>query len=123
MLDENLNFVKPISGASQIGIYTKNEQSRLGSYATPDMGVCFKYGGNYYVINPRSTTSIQNGLVNVYYGKVLVNFYLRNETPVYYPYCGVINKTLLDGNTLDADTVSISVDVSDATEQVDTEVI
>ena len=110
-LDENLNFIKPISGASQIGIYTKNGQSRLGLDVSPALGVCFKYDGNYYVINPRSTTSLKNGLVNVYYGKVLVNFYLRNETPVYYPYYGAINKALLDGNTLDADTVSISVNV------------
>ncbi len=111
-LDENLNFVKPISGASQIGIYARNGQDRLGYANSASLGVCFKYGGNYYVINPQSTTSLKNGLVNVYYGKVLVNFYLRNETPVYYPYYGTVNKTLLDGNTLDADTVSISVDVS-----------
>lgn len=122
-LDENLNFVKPISGASQIGVYARNGQSRPGTDTSTSLGVCFKYDGNYYVINPRSTTSLKNGLVSVYYGKVLFNFYLRNETPVYYPYYGAISKTLLDGNTLDADTVSISVDVSGATEHVDAEVV
>lgn len=111
-LDGNLNFVKPISGASQIGVYAQDGQSRLGEYGNASYGVCFKYGGNYYVINPRSTTSLKNGLIGVYYGKVLFNFYLRNETPVFYPYYGAINKALLDGNTLDASTVSISVDVS-----------
>lgn len=112
-LDENLNFVKPISGASQIGVYAKNRQNNLGYSSNANYGICFKYNGNYYVISASSsTTSLKNGLVGVYYGKVLVNFYLRNETPVYYPYYGAISKTLLDGNTLDADTVSISVDVS-----------
>lgn len=111
-LDENLNFVKPISGASQIGVYARNGQDRLGYSPSANYGVCFKYNGNYYVIYAQSTTSLKNGLVNVYYGKVLFNFYLRNETPVYYPYYGAISKALLDGNTLDADTVSISVDVS-----------
>lgn len=113
-LDENLNFIKPISGASQIGVYARNGQDRLGYSSNANLGVCFKYNGNYYVINPQSNTSLKNGLVNVYYGKVLVNFYLRNETPVYYPYYGAISKALLDGNTLDADTVSISVNVGDA---------
>ena len=111
-LDENLNFVKPISGASQIGVYAKNGQSYLGVDSSAPNGVCFKYGGNYYLISGRATTTLTNGLIGVYYGKVLFNFYLRNETPVYYPYYGAISKTLLDGNTLDADTVSISVDVS-----------
>lgn len=111
-LDENLNFVKPISGASQIGVYARNGQEKLGYSSSAIYGICFKYNGNYYVISAPSTTSLNNGLVNVYYGKVLVNFYLRNETPVYYPYYGAISKTLLDGNTLDADTVSISVGVN-----------
>lgn len=111
-LDGNLNFVKPISGASQIGVYARNGQSRLGETQYASYGVCFKYGGNYYVINPQSTTSLKNGLVGVYYGKVLFNFYLRNETPVFYPYYGAVSKALLDGNTLDASTVSISVDVN-----------
>lgn len=112
-LDENLNFVKPISDASQISVYARNRQNRLGETYSPSYGICFKYNGNYYVISRYSTTSITNGLVNVYYGKVLFNFYLRNETPVYYPYYGAISKALLDGNTLDADTVSISVNVGD----------
>ena len=111
-LDGNLNFVKPISGASQIGVYARNGQSRLGESSNANYGVCFKCGGNYYVIYPQSTTNLRNGLVGVYYGKVLFNFYLRNETPVFYPYYGAVSKALLDSNTLDASTVSISVDVS-----------
>lgn len=111
-LDENLNFVKPISDASQISVYARNKQDKLGYSSSASYGVCFKYGGNYYIISTYSTTNLENGLVNVYYGKVLFNFYLRNETPVYYTYYGAISKALLDGNTLDADTVSISVDVS-----------
>ena len=112
ILDANGNFVKPILGASQIGVFVRNGQSRLFLESSANGTICFKYGGNYYFIAPGSTTTINNGKVGVYYGKVLCNFYLRNETPVFYPYYGAINKALLDGNTLDADTVTISVDVS-----------
>lgn len=110
-LDENENFIKPISGYDYISVTLLNGNAPYTLF-TPGACVPIKYNGKYYLINTSNNNYLRNGLIEQYYGKVIGNFYIRNEQQVVYFYNGTMTKDLLDGNTLDADTVSISVDVS-----------
>lgn len=116
LLDADNNFIKPIAGANYIGTFIVNERSKYpkDNYIYPLLP--FKYNGKYYLLatstSPGDIISIRNGLVGVYYGKAVANVYNHNELILVYPYWGIINKSVMDGTTLDADTVSISVDVS-----------
>lgn len=116
LLDADNNFIKPIAGANYIGTFIVNEKSKYpkDNYIYPLLP--FKYNGKYYLLSTSTSSgdiiSIRNGLVGVYYGKAVANVYNHNEQILVYPYWGIINKSVMDGTTLDADTVSISVDVS-----------
>lgn len=113
LVDENYELLPPISGTAYVGMYLKvgsvpsvNFTSADGFYANEYCPI--KYDGKFYFIN-----ATQNVLVPVYYNKVLFNVYERNGSLISYCYSGPVTKTLLDGTSLDADTVSLTVDVAD----------
>ena len=110
-LDENEKFINPISGYDYISVTLKNGNTPYSQFS-PDACVPVKYKDKYYLIDASNNEALNNGLIGRYYGKVIGNFYIRNEQQVIYFYNGTMTKSLLDGNTLDADTVSISVDVN-----------
>ena len=110
-LDENEKFINPISGYDYISVTLKNGNTPYSQFS-PDACVPVKYKDKYYLIDASNNDALNNGLIGRYYGKVIGNFYIRNEQQVIYFYNGTMTKSLLDGNTLDADTVSISVDVN-----------
>ncbi len=110
ILDSSGNFVKPIEGASAYSIRAVNgvDFSETSNSATSN---CLKWNDKYYMVFFDGAT-FNNGLIGVYYDKIWVNFFLRNESPIYYVLRKTATKELLDGTLLNSDTVTISVDVS-----------
>ncbi len=109
-LDENEEFVSPVSGSNIYTLRVINETALTAAF-NPKYSWKIKYNGNYYEI-VQSTSAFRSGLITPYYGKIFFNFFLRNGEPLYY----LVNKTatpeLFAGTALDADTVTIEVNVS-----------
>lgn len=110
ILDSSGNFVKPIEGASAYSIRAVNGVD-FSENSSAVISLCLKWNGKYYLVFFENAT-FKNGLIGVYYDKIWVNFFLRNERPIYYASINTATKELLDGTLLNSDTVTISVDVS-----------
>ena len=113
LIDEHYDLLPPYSGTTYVGMYLKQGQIAANNFTNNDGFAAYlyapiKYDGKFYFIN-----ATQNVLVPVYYDKVLFNVFERNGSLISYCYSGPVTKTLLDGTSLDADTVSLTVDVAD----------
>ena len=110
ILDSSGNFVKPIEGAPAYSIRAVNGVD-FSENSSAVISLCLKWNDKYYLVFFENAT-FKNGLIGVYYDKIWVNFFLRNESPIYYASINTATKELLDGTLLNSDTVTISVDVS-----------
>lgn len=110
ILDSSGNFVKPIEGAPAYSILAVNGVD-FSENSSGALSNCLKWNDKYYQVY-FDGAAFKNGLIGVYYDKIWVNFFLRNESPIYYVLRKTATKELLDGTSLNSDTVTISVDVS-----------
>lgn len=108
LLNEAGEFVQPISGAPCYSLNLRNGE-KIGTF-TVQNSICFKYDGNYYSLCFKD--SLRIGLITMYYNKIITNFYVRNQTPIFYPTNQTLTKELMDSAVFDADTISLSVEVA-----------